>query len=409
MRKTKKPGDEVRLDNRAAGMVTYPIMTAKRPFRADETCLQPCISQSQLARRLGVSQRAVSYALNGRAGVNPATRRRILEAVNGSGYRPNSAARSVRTGRFHAVGMLLGMSRACSSLPVALLDGAESSLAAGGMHLIVGRLPDAELTDEGRLPSLLQRWMCDGLLVVYHTRVPDRMVAILEQHRLPVVWINSKHDTNAVRPDDHAAGAEAARRLLEAGHRRIAYVDRGYSAVERAGELHYSRVDRLAGFREAMAAAGASSLVLSVAQDDGSDAFVRMLADLFRARRAPTALVAQCDLDLHLVHEAERLLPPHTSLRRKIVFRSEHVSQPDQLRADSLVVPESEVGRRAVAMLESLIANSDAAMPAEAVPFCFQGQTGGVGPERPSSNTNHAHRERNPRRVAHARTSQEVF
>jgi len=353
-------------------MVTYPLMKSESFCRATEYAAKPLVSQSQLARRLGVSQRAVSYALNGRAGVNPAVRHRILEAVNGSGYRPNSAARSVRTGRFHAVGMLLGMTRACSNLPIALLDGAESSLAADGMHLIVGRLPDAALTDEENLPSLLQRWMCDGLLVVYHTRVPDRMVEILEQHHLPVVWINSKRETNAVRPDDYAAGAEAARRLLEAGHRRIGYVDRGYTHVEHAGELHYSRADRLAGFRETMQAAGGQPVTLTEPKDDGADAFVHHLAGAFRRPAAPTALVAQCDLDLHLVHEAERLLPQGSQPRSKIVFRSEHVSQPDQLRADTLVVPESEVGRRAVAMLQTLIATPGVALNAEVLPFDYR-------------------------------------
>ncbi len=55
-------------------------------------------TRRDVARLAGVSDALVSYALNGGAPVAPETRRRILAAVAELGYRPNQAARALRSG-----------------------------------------------------------------------------------------------------------------------------------------------------------------------------------------------------------------------------------------------------------------------------------------------------------------------
>jgi LacI family transcriptional regulator len=55
-------------------------------------------TRHDVAVRAGVSDAVVSYALNGGAPVAPATRRRVLDAVAELGYRPNQAARALRSG-----------------------------------------------------------------------------------------------------------------------------------------------------------------------------------------------------------------------------------------------------------------------------------------------------------------------
>ena len=60
-------------------------MSARRPTIAD------------VARHAGVSKGAVSFALNGRAGVSQETRRRILDAADELGWTPNRQARALST------------------------------------------------------------------------------------------------------------------------------------------------------------------------------------------------------------------------------------------------------------------------------------------------------------------------
>ena len=69
-------------------------MPARRPTIAD------------VARQAGVSKGAVSFALNGRAGVGPQTRERILAAASELGWSPNHRARALSTSRAFALGLV---------------------------------------------------------------------------------------------------------------------------------------------------------------------------------------------------------------------------------------------------------------------------------------------------------------
>ena len=58
-----------------------------------------------IAELAGVSIGTVDRALHGRAGINDATRRRVLDIAKKIGYRPNLAARSLSTGRRIRIGV----------------------------------------------------------------------------------------------------------------------------------------------------------------------------------------------------------------------------------------------------------------------------------------------------------------
>jgi DNA-binding LacI/PurR family transcriptional regulator len=57
------------------------------------------VSMSDVARHAGVSQRTVSNVVNNYVHVAPATRARVQASLDALGYRPNTAARRLRTGR----------------------------------------------------------------------------------------------------------------------------------------------------------------------------------------------------------------------------------------------------------------------------------------------------------------------
>ncbi len=64
------------------------------------------VSQAQLARELGVSQRTVSYALNGSGRIRDSLRQRILDAAEDFGYRPNRLAAGLRGSKTRSVGIV---------------------------------------------------------------------------------------------------------------------------------------------------------------------------------------------------------------------------------------------------------------------------------------------------------------
>src|SRR5918996_4370156 len=62
---------------------------------------------ADVARRAGVSEGAVSFAVNDRPGVSPETRERILRAAEELGWRPSAPARALTQARAGAIGLVL--------------------------------------------------------------------------------------------------------------------------------------------------------------------------------------------------------------------------------------------------------------------------------------------------------------
>ena len=60
-----------------------------------------------VARKAGVSVGTVSRVLNGDSHVTPQTRRRVQETIEDLSYKPNPAARALRSSRTHLIALSL--------------------------------------------------------------------------------------------------------------------------------------------------------------------------------------------------------------------------------------------------------------------------------------------------------------
>ncbi|MGF1632468.1 MAG: LacI family DNA-binding transcriptional regulator [Phycisphaerae bacterium] len=241
-----------------------------------------------IAERVGVSDMAVSLALRGKGRISPDVRQRIIEVAAELGYRPNTAARAMTSGRLGCVALLLSTSKQVSNLPHLMLDGIDDGLQSLDYHLSVAHLRDEQLVDPKRFPKLLRELLADGVLINYHFRVPQGLIDTIDRQKIPSVWINRKQPHDAVRPDDEAAGRILTEHLLAVGHRRIAYVD--LSHVAEQPDEHYSAADRLQGYRSAMQSAGLPPRVVH-RLPEGVEASFRRCIDLLREPNRPTALV----------------------------------------------------------------------------------------------------------------------
>ena len=67
----------------------------------------PRPSMADVARLAGVSSQTVSRVSNGHSNVDEQTRARVVAAMQSLGYRPNGAARALKSGRFHTVGVIM--------------------------------------------------------------------------------------------------------------------------------------------------------------------------------------------------------------------------------------------------------------------------------------------------------------
>ena len=304
------------------------------------------ISSRDVALKAGVSQTTVSYVLSGRENIAipDATRQRVLDAAADLGYRANSSAKAMRSGRFGSVSLLLSENPAMSILPPERLEGILDALEAAGMHLIVSRFADAALADREQMPRILRELMADGLLINYNTNLPDHMAERIAQNRIPAVWMNSKQDADCVYPDDWDAARRATETLLEMGHRRIAF-------ATHTGTTHYSYADRARGYAQAMTAAGLAPQCIETWNDlpalPARDARVPWL----NGGDAATAILTYSTETASLIFAAAlalgRNIPGDFSL---LTFNHRPVNLFGPTIA-TMRLPEREIGRKSVEML----------------------------------------------------------
>jgi len=203
----------------------------------------PTTTLDAIAARAGVTKATVSNVLNrNRVGTRSDAVRnaqRIRKIAAELGYRPNMAARAIQTNRFNAVG-LIASTEPRFSVYQPYLAGLTRACRRKDLHLTLGEVVDEKLTDERYIPKVLREWAVDGLLIAYMAGFPPVLADLIEQYRIPSVWLNAKRDHDCVYPDDRGGMELATRHLVELGHQRIAFF-----SVFPGG--HYSSRDRRAG------------------------------------------------------------------------------------------------------------------------------------------------------------------
>ena len=205
-----------------------------------------------VARHAGVAPATASTVLNGRAvesRIAPATQQRVRAAAAELGYRPNLAALSLRSRTSRIVGLV---SDSIAAAPYAgeMVRGASASAVTHGRLLVIAETDGSHSVEDDLVNGMIDRQV-DGLL---YGCLATRTVMLTDTVRsLPVVLLNCLADPlpgPAVVPDEVEAGGEAARALLDAGHRT------GIWVIGRRHRDVLAGRRRLRGIRARLAEAG---------------------------------------------------------------------------------------------------------------------------------------------------------
>ncbi|MAX26968.1 MAG: hypothetical protein CMJ19_20940 [Phycisphaeraceae bacterium] len=175
---------------------------------------------SDVARHAGVSESSVSRILNGQRKANrPSSRKqvqRVLAIAQELGYQPNLAARAMRSGRTHQIGVLFPeLSNPASGQTV---EAIERALLKSGNRMVIG-LSERSIDRAREYLQGFGSGMVDGLINL------DPVISQewLENHcgSIPVVTYN-RLDGQSPAVMDHAAGMRMAyEHLVALGHRQI--------------------------------------------------------------------------------------------------------------------------------------------------------------------------------------------
>ncbi len=247
-----------------------------------------------VARCANVAVGTVSRVINDSPGVKPATRQRVLAAVEALDYSPNLIARSMTSRRTDAVGVIVPFfTRPFFS---EVLRGVEVMITQAGRELVLYNVQSNEQCDS-YFRKLPKQRKVDGLLVI--SLYPDDAIAAgFKNAGLPVVLVDAYHPRLTSLVVNNVEGAyQAVKCLIEHGHRRIGFIN-GMSE----GDFHFNPGnDRFIGLHRALGEAGLlyePDLVLTAEWDrqGGRRAALQLLTRPDR----PTAIFAASD-DLSLV------------------------------------------------------------------------------------------------------------
>ncbi|WDZ87526.1 LacI family DNA-binding transcriptional regulator [Micromonospora cathayae] len=249
------------------------------------------VTIATVARQAGVSRQTVSNVLNAPHIVREETRQRVQEAITTLGYRTNQAARQMRTGRSRLIAVRIEPTR--DGINGAVLDqflhGLSETAGTAGYRVLLYTAADDE-QEIREYDDLLGAYELDAFVLTSTTR-GDPRTAWLADRGVPFVTFGRPWDDPAAHPwvdvDGADGTAQATRRLLATGHRRIGFV--GWPTGSGVGD------DRRLGWYHTLRAAGLDPTDLDRHTEDGIPQGEQVTRELLTAPAPPTALLCASD------------------------------------------------------------------------------------------------------------------
>lgn len=317
---------------------------------------RPVATLRDVARAAGLSVTAVSRYVNGSLTLPSETAARIDAAIADLNYRPNPHARSLSLGRSNTIGLVIPdiANPFFARLAAAIEEAADARN--------LGVLLCATLNRPGREHDYLERLRrnhVDGLIFV--TNHPDDgslAKAIGNRERIAILDEDVEGaDVPKVFCDNFGGAYAAARHLVEAGHRRIAFLGgpRGMMSTR----------ERLAGCRKALQEAGPEAVIAAetfgaYSVEQGRVAADELLGNLGGATAVLAASDGMAVGFMEILGERGMRVPDDLSIITFDDVEPVHLFNPP---LTAIHQPVEEMGRRGVEIVAAQ--GGSAAPPAE--------------------------------------------
>ncbi len=252
-----------------------------------------------VAREANVSMATVSRVVNGNPNVKPTTRKKVLEAIERLGYRPNAVARGLASKKTTTVGVIIPD---ISNIFYAELARGIEDVATMYKYNIILSNSDQNKEKEMHLLNTMLGKQVDGI-VFMSENITEEHVAEFKKSPVPIV-LAASFDNQGTIPSvniNYEQGAyDATKHLLDKEHTRIAFVS-GQS------EHAAAEVKKLQGYKRALEEAGvAFDEELVVEGDYTYDSGIEAFDKLWELQDKPTAVFVSSDeMALGIIHGAQ--------------------------------------------------------------------------------------------------------
>jgi DNA-binding LacI/PurR family transcriptional regulator len=205
------------------------------------------VTIKDIAKKAEVSHSTVSRALNGNPLISENTAERIRRIAFEMGYFPSAAARSLKTNRSQALGVIL--SSVEDPFFSEILQGIEEVAQKNGYSLFIAA-SQHDPEREQAIVQVMSEHRVDGVIICSTSFKAEQRRQFLA-YGVPIVVVNNQAAENyrySIYHDDVDGSRQVTRHLLDLGHQRIAYLGNSISGR--------TTLDRLTGFQQEMEAAG---------------------------------------------------------------------------------------------------------------------------------------------------------
>ncbi|MCD5323890.1 MULTISPECIES: catabolite control protein A [Pontibacillus] len=251
-----------------------------------------------VAREANVSMATVSRVVNGNPNVKPATRKKVLDAIERLGYRPNAVARGLASKKTTTVGVIIPD---ISSIFFAELARGIEDIATMYNYNIILSNSDQNKEKELHLINSMLGKQVDGL-VFMGGKITEDHVREFQNASVPVVLAATVDETNkvpSVNINYEEAAYEATKTLFGHGNEHVAFI---------SGPLETNINDqKLAGYYRAIEEEGKSYGDRYVIRGDYTyDSGIEALEQLINMEERPSAVfVASDEMALGVIHGAQ--------------------------------------------------------------------------------------------------------
>jgi LacI family transcriptional regulator len=329
-------------------------------------------TMKEIAVIAGVSTATVSHVINGSKKLTPETTERVLLAIQRLNYKPNTLAKSLRSGQTRIIGVLAEDFR-CFPIPE-LVGGIAEALEPTGFQMLMYDLhlyerllnqyeqigAYRERVNQG--VSMLMNAQVDGVIyAAMHDRHLDGIVDPVDR---PVVYaysLGTAQDFFVTYANKESA-ADLVRMLIARGHRKIAVL---------SGHPHsFPAMKRLSGYQIAMQEAGLPVPEGYIRYGDWAyESGYEKTRELLALADPPTAVFAMNDFMaagcLHALADSGLDVPEDISV---VGFDNREAARYLRPQLTTVALPAKDIGRRAALMMLEAIENKIASPRSEILP-----------------------------------------
>jgi LacI family transcriptional regulator len=242
-----------------------------------------------VAALTGVSVGTVSAVINRSASVAESTKQRVLNGIQELSYKPNNTARSLRHHRVSTVGLILPDLQNAFFSSVA--EGVQITAEENDV-LVVLCMTWARADREQYYAQTLQTARLDGVIYLSGSGIPSPNLLLLAKSQ-QILFVDESLpgvDIPFVSAENRSGARAVAKHVLSMGHRNVAIIG--------GPPRLWTSEQRLAGYREAIAAAGLNPDDAPIVSGDYGEASGYRIARELLSKTDPLITALLCANDL---------------------------------------------------------------------------------------------------------------